>query len=159
VRLTPQRRANESITEGELMDNHKKLFIAASVLISPLCGCGGGSATSPTLVNGHLVGQYGAKDTDASLQLTPTGGQLTLDCGWGGPLSQPATPDANGHFDVTGTLTTATPDEPIRYVGTITGNTLSLAIIQTDNTPNTTRETLTLIAGQKPPAFTGTCPG
>jgi hypothetical protein len=140
--------------------------LAVSTVLLP--GCGGnsgqsnGTAQTNNIVNGHLIGMWGAKDLNEGLQLTPTGGQLTLYCGWGGPLSQPVTLDAGSHFDVPGMYSSNVPNLPVRYVGTVTGNILVLTVIATDSVPNVTVANYTLILGQMPPStspYNGGCPG
>ena len=142
------------------MNKHSTTLALMSTLIPPLCGCGGGSS-SGTFVNGHLVGTYGAKDISYSLQLTPVGGEVPAICGIGGTLTQPVTPDANGHFDAPGVYYYGPYGSgvPVHYVGTVKGNTITLTVAPTDNTIGISTFTVTLIEGQQPPPYTGTCPG
>ena len=134
-----------------------------------MSGCGGGSGSSQTTKavttsqtytdpNGHLVGMWGAKDINAALQLTSTGGQFQElgSCGWGGPLNGPIIPDQGGHFDVSGTYLSNIPSMPVHYVGTVSGNTITLTVVENSSG---TGMTYTLTYGQQPPQFTGVCPG
>jgi hypothetical protein len=112
------------------------LFPLPLVLAFGLAGCGGGgsgsssSAPAPLTVapSGTLGGQ------NIGLTVTPTGTMVKLPCGASGAITQPLNLDANGNFNVPGTLTSggASPSTiTATYVGKVTNNTIHVTITPT----------------------------
>ncbi len=128
------------------------VVIGCSVLFS---GCNGGSTP---VASAPLIGLWGATDTDAALELTATGGRLRVmsACGWGGPLDSPVILDGNKHFDVTGTYTSNIPPQNVHYSGTVSGDTITLTVLTTENQ---TRAIYTLLHNHQPTPFSDVCPG
>ena len=140
------------------MKNRPWTYLLAVALMGWCLMCSGCGGASHSSISAPLVGLWGARDTDAALQLTPLDGHLRVlgACGWGGPLDSPVIVDGNGHFDVTGTYTSNIPPERVHYVGTVRGDTITLTVL---NATNQMRALYTLIHNHQPPAFTGGCPG
>ncbi len=129
-----------------------------------LVGCGGGG-TSPISapLTSAPVGTYGAEDIQ--LQVTATGAQVALPCGQSGQITQPLLLDANGHFDVAGTIipfqaAPVPPPKPVsaRFTGATDGKTMTLTVTPSPvGAPSAGVYTLTY--GASSAIVNGPCPG
>jgi hypothetical protein len=107
---------------------HPVLLLAAAIFLAPLSV----QATA-------LMGSWGGKHI--SLELTPQGGVIELDCAHG-TLSRAVVPDPDGRFDVPGTYVeerggpvregNRASGIDVRYAGRITAATMRLFITRTD---------------------------
>ena len=141
-----------------------------AVLLAPmvLTGCGGGSHTSdssPTSPSppADLHGTWGGAATGAqpgSLAVTSAGGTLTFPCGKYDQLTEALTLDGSGHFDVTATpyyplSVPIGPPPTVHLVGSVSGGTMTIMEVRSASQG----PVYTLIYGQPPPRFSGSCPG
>lgn len=115
--------------------------------IPPLAGAATGTQQEGDHNSSQVWGSGGIR-----MQTTPEGATIEFDCGHGSIL-QPIKPDAGGEFTVTGTYTLERGG-PIRkgnpprdlhatYKGSISGDTMHLEIILTDNDQQPSPFTLT----------------
>ncbi len=133
-----------------------RLAVASGIAVT-LLACSD-SVTSP---KGPVpLGAWGNAESGLGaslLTVTGTGATLQQTCAHG-TIAQPIVLDANGHFDVAGEYElTAGPTElprPARYTGSVSGQTMTLTVTQTD--PNTTVGPFVLRLGERP-SF-GACP-
>lgn len=142
------------------------LSIAASLaFIGISTGCGGSSDSGAA--NTPLTGAYGGRSTDlshtpAALQLTASGGQLTLPCGQTDQFNQPFVTDGSGHFSVAGTSTfssapvsPAPAPRPVVLSGIAVGDTITMTV--TDTATHQAVGTFTVVKGKDAPTFVGGC--
>jgi hypothetical protein len=128
-------------------------------------GCGGGVSHVAGPVRSGMWG--GTQNNTpgatfpATLQVTVSGGQLTLVCGETASLNQPLILDSNGHFSATGTITPLngipiTGKPTAQFAGTVNGNVMTLTL--TDAVTGDSLGTYTLTFGQPAPSVAMGCP-
>jgi len=128
-----------------------QVITAAAALIYLSCsngGGGGGSAPSDMSAVQVAPGTWGGPH--AQLTTSQTNVAMIFDCARGN-VNQRLTTDVNGDFDMSGTLTSTSPEFAptiltARFFGQITGNTMTLNLSYTLDGKSVT-ETYTLMAG------------
>lgn len=146
--------------------SHVCLSVAVGLVLT---GCGG-SSSGPNNANVTLTGAYGGTSADtsrtpATLQLTATGGQLTLPCNVTDQFNQPLVTDANGRFSIAGTSTypvlgvpvglPSPVPKPVVLSGTANGDTITLTV--TDTATHQALGTYTVVKGRSAPPMDGGC--
>lgn len=115
-----------------------RVVFSCFALLLPL-GMGCSSFAAPSDLTGSWGGDH------ISLVVTDTGSSAEFDCA-SGTISAPLVPDDAGKFAANGTFTPGRggpilqgdtlPSHPARYTGQVTGNTMTLGIVETDSGTN-----------------------
>ena len=118
-------------------------------------GAGVQSPTTNSNMEDARTGTWGGEHI--SLEVTGQGGQVEYDCAHG-TIDQKIIPDARGRFDLRGTHVRehggpvrkdeTADSHPARFVGEIKGDTMTLAVTESDTKESV--GTFTLVYGQTP---------
>ena len=141
------------------------LSVAVGLVFTGVSAGCGGSSSGPNTANTTLTGSYGGTSTGtsrtpATLQLTATGGQLTLPCNATDRFNQPFVTDGQGRFSIAGTeytgFVSGPAPKPVVLSGIADGDTLILTV--TDTATHQAVGAYAVVKGKNAPPMDEGCP-